>query len=75
MNSLLGMFDYFCAQMIRNKVTAVFSSDGSSSSSSSSAVQSVSVEKSTKNVSVEKAQLRFAPELDGLHYFETLIRS
>ncbi|KAL0711886.1 hypothetical protein Bca4012_018864 [Brassica carinata] len=49
------MFNYFCAQMMRNKVTADLSSNGSSSSFSSfSAVQAVSVEKSTKNVSVEK---------------------
>ncbi|KAG2331568.1 hypothetical protein Bca52824_002748 [Brassica carinata] len=55
MNSLLDMFNYFCAQMMRNKVTADLSSNGSSSSFSSfSAVQAVSVEKSTKNVSVEK---------------------
>lgn len=75
MNSLLDMFNYFCAQMMRNKVTADLSSNGSSSSFSSfSAVQAVSVEKSTKNVSVEKG-MRFAPELDGLHCLETLIRS
>ncbi|KAL0845448.1 hypothetical protein Bca101_018694 [Brassica carinata] len=55
------MFNYFCAQMMRNKVTADLSSNGSSSSFSSfSAVQAVSVEKSTKNVSVEKG-MRAAP--------------
>ncbi|CAL9232335.1 unnamed protein product [Arabidopsis halleri] len=72
MNSLFSMFDSFCAEIMRNKFTSKSSSHGSSTSSSG--VQAVSMEKTTKKVLVEKT-LRFAPEFDGLHCFETIVPS
>ncbi|ESQ38497.1 hypothetical protein EUTSA_v10029203mg [Eutrema salsugineum] len=72
MNSLFSMLDSLCVHIMRTKVTSVSSSNGSSASSSGDLA--MSTEKTTKKGLVEKA-LRFAPELDGLHCFETMIRS
>ncbi|KAG7557336.1 hypothetical protein ISN44_As11g033120 [Arabidopsis suecica] len=72
MNSLFSMFDSFFAEIMRNKFTSKSSSHGPSTSSSG--VQAVSMEKTTKKILVGKA-LRFAPEYDGLHCFETIVPS
>ncbi|KAL1222435.1 hypothetical protein V5N11_003698 [Cardamine amara subsp. amara] len=73
MNSLFSMLDSFCAQIMRSNVpTSNSSSNGPSASSSG--VQAMAMEKTTKKVLVKKAP-RFAPELDGLHCFETIITS
>ncbi|CAN8246599.1 unnamed protein product [Cochlearia groenlandica] len=76
MNSLFSMMDPLCAHIMMikksNVVTADSSSNNGSTSSSSSVAQAVSMETTTSKVLVKKA-VRFAPELDGLHCFETII--
>ncbi|KAL1222443.1 hypothetical protein V5N11_003706 [Cardamine amara subsp. amara] len=74
MNSLFSMLDSFCAQIMRSNVPTSNSSSNGPSASSSGTVQAMAIEKTTKKVLVKKAP-RFAPELDGLHCFETIITS
>ncbi|CAN8246593.1 unnamed protein product [Cochlearia groenlandica] len=81
MNSLFSMMDPLCAHIMMIKKSKVVTANSSSnngsssaSSSSSSGAQAVSLETTSKKV-LEKKEVSFAPELDGLHCFETIIPS
>ncbi|CAD5314339.1 unnamed protein product [Arabidopsis thaliana] len=84
MNSMFSAFDAMCAEIMGKKVTAasyVYRSErNSASSSSSGGGQNASLslkkdEKASKNMDLPTKTPRFALELDGLHCFETIVRS
>ncbi|KAK8512009.1 hypothetical protein V6N13_073844 [Hibiscus sabdariffa] len=80
MNSIFSSFDALCAEFLGKAVRPFFASathKDAISSSVSGSVGLVSQDmKKNQQGNVEKKQRpapRFAPELDGLHCFETLV--
>lgn len=85
---MFSSFDFLCAELLGHKVKAVYApSPSASSSSSGAAASTTTMEEKAKSVQQkknsdagEKAEARqqrktprFAPELDGLNCFETLV--
>lgn len=84
MNSMFSAFDAMCAEIMGKKVTAdsyVYRSERNAASScGGGAGQNASLslkkdEKASKNIDLATKTPRFALELDGLHCFETIVRS
>ncbi|XP_018468312.1 uncharacterized protein LOC108839994 [Raphanus sativus] len=78
MNSMFSAFDAMCAEIMGKKVTAAsFICNPSERNPSSSAGQtaSSSLKKDEKATNLAAKQPRCALELDGIHCFETIVRS
>lgn len=80
MNSMFSAFDAMCAEIMGKKVTAdsyVYRSQRNAVSSGGGGGQtaSSSLNKDEKASDLPTKPPRFALELDGLHCFETIVRS
>ncbi|KAF8060372.1 hypothetical protein N665_1219s0002 [Sinapis alba] len=83
MNSMFSAFDAMCAEIMGKKVTAASyisnPSERNAASSGGCGGQSQTVsslmKKDEKATNFAAKQPRFALELDGLHCFETIVRS
>ncbi|KAL1213014.1 hypothetical protein V5N11_026138 [Cardamine amara subsp. amara] len=83
MNSMFSAFDAMCAEIMGKKVTAdsyVYRSERNATSSGDGVGQNASSslkkdENVSKNMDLPKNPPRFALELDGIHCFETIVRS
>ncbi|GMN31229.1 hypothetical protein TIFTF001_003172 [Ficus carica] len=87
MNSMFSCFDAFCAELLFSNTSLRFSSSSSSFSSSQPNRAFIASDKATTdNVNgngngelspekkIKNRQIRSAPEFDGLHCFETIVR-
>ncbi|EOA37250.1 hypothetical protein CARUB_v10010786mg [Capsella rubella] len=81
MNSMFSAFDAMCAEIMGKKVTADSSVYRSERNAASFGGQNASFllkkdeEEASKNIDLVTKTPRFAVELDGLHCFETIVRS
>ncbi|XP_018489902.1 uncharacterized protein LOC108860537 [Raphanus sativus] len=78
MNSMFSPFDAMSAEIMGKKVTAAsYVCNPSESNAASSGGQTVSssLKKDENATSMAKKQPRYALELDGIHCFETIVRS
>lgn len=73
MNSMFSAFDAMCAEIMGKKVTAASFICNPSSSAGQTA--SSSLKKDEKATNLAAKQPRCALELDGIHCFETIVRS
>ncbi|CAN6999232.1 unnamed protein product [Brassica rapa subsp. trilocularis] len=78
MNSMFSAFDAMSAEIMGKKVTAAsyVCNPSQAASSGGGGDQTVSLLKKDENAtSLAKKQPRYALELDGIHCFETIVRS
>lgn len=78
MNSMFSPFDAMSAEIMGKKVTAasyVCNPSESNAASSGGGTVSSSLKKDENATSLAKKQPRYALELDGIHCFETIVRS
>ncbi|XP_010461114.1 PREDICTED: uncharacterized protein LOC104741885 [Camelina sativa] len=84
MNSMFSAFDAMCVEIMGKKVTAdpyVHRSERNATSScgrgggQNASFSAKKDEKASKNMDLATKTPRFAVELDGLHCFETIVRS
>ncbi|XP_010542077.1 PREDICTED: uncharacterized protein LOC104815392 [Tarenaya hassleriana] len=76
MNSMFSSFDALCAELMGMKIAAASAFSGCSERNAAAAGDQSATQKTDKKKtrSLQKTP-RFAPELDGLHCFETIIPS
>ncbi|KAJ0235551.1 Avr9/Cf-9 rapidly elicited protein [Hirschfeldia incana] len=77
MNSMFSPFDAMSAEIMGKKVTAAsyICNPSERNAASSTGQTASSLKKDEKATSLAKKQPRYALELDGIHCFETIVRS